>query len=49
MFTKQGKLVASFGHEGLEEGQFGLLCGLVVDTNGYLYVCDLSNNQLQLF
>ena len=49
VFTKQGKFVTSFGHLGLEEDQFVLPCGLVVDTNGYLYVCDLSNNQLQLF
>ena len=49
VLTKQGKFVTSFGHQGLEEGQFALPCGLVVDTNGYLYVCDSSNNQLQLF
>ena len=49
VFTKQGKLVASFGHEGLKEGQFYLPCGLVVATNGYLYVCDSDNNRLQLF
>ena len=49
VFTKQGKLVASFGHQGWKEGQFALPCGLVVDTNGYLYVCDRGNSRLQLF
>ena len=48
VFTKQGKLVASFGHQGWKEGQFNLPCGLVIDTNGYLYVCD-SSDRLQLF
>ena len=49
VFTKQGKFVTSFGHQGLEEGQLGLPCGLVIDTNGYLYVCDSDNDRLQLF
>jgi tripartite motif-containing protein 2/3 len=39
VFTKEGTLVASFGSQGDEEGQFHLPSGLVVDTDGYLYVC----------
>ena len=49
VFTIQGKLVASFGHQGRKEGQFVLPSGLVIDTNGYLFVCDSSNDRLQLF
>ena len=42
-------LVASFGSRGDEEGQFHLPSGLVLDADGYLYVCDYYNDQLQLF
>jgi outer membrane protein assembly factor BamB len=49
VFTKEGTLVASFGNKGYEEGQFGLPSGLVLDADGYLYVCDYFNSRLQLF
>jgi sugar lactone lactonase YvrE len=49
VFTKEGTLVASFGSKGHDEGQFRLPSGLVVDTDGYLHVCDNIKCQLQLF
>jgi tripartite motif-containing protein 71 len=49
VFTKEGTLVASFGSEGREEGQFRLPSALVFDPDGYLYVCDYFNHRLQLF
>ena len=48
VFTKEGALVASFGSEGDEGGQFSFPSGLVVDADGYLYVCDNLNCRLQL-
>jgi tripartite motif-containing protein 2/3/tripartite motif-containing protein 71 len=49
VFTKEGTLVASFGSQGRGEGQFNLPTGLIFDADGYLYVCDKNNDQLQLF
>ena len=48
--SKVGKLVASFGGYGHEEGQFYNPSGLVFDADRFLYVCDSSvNSRLQLF
>ena len=49
VFSKEGKLVTSFGGCGRKEGQFMYPSGLVFDDDGLLYVCDCSNNRLQLF
>ena len=49
VFSKEGKLVTSFGGIGNREGQFINPSGLVFDDDGLLYVCDCSNNRLQLF
>ena len=46
VFTKEGTLVASFGSGGGGEGQFRLPSGLVLDADGYLYVCDYLNGRL---
>ena len=50
MFSKEGKLVASFGSNGSsQQGQFRLPSGLLCDADGFLYVCDRNNDRLQLF
>ena len=49
VFSKEGKLVISFGGFGLEENQFICPSGLVFDIDGFLYVGDNGNNRLQLF
>ena len=49
VFDKEGKFVTSFGGDGSKEGQFSLPCGLVVDNDGILCVCDYGNNRVQLF
>ena len=49
IFTKEGKFVTSYGDCGSDEGQFDFPCGLVVDGDGLLYVCDCFNNRVQLF
>ena len=49
VFTKEGMLVTSFGSMGNKEGQFRFPSGLVLDADGYLYVCDYLNDRLQSF
>ena len=49
VFSKEGKLVTSFGGFGGKEGQFMLPSGLVFDVDGFLYVGDYIKNRLQLF
>ena len=46
VFTSNGQFVTSFGIKG---GRQGDPRGLSVDSNGVVYVCDLSNKRLQLF
>ena len=47
VFSKEGKLVTSFGGAGYKEGQFMCPSGLVCDVDGFFYVGDY--NRLQLF
>ena len=49
VFTSDGMFVSSFGREGSNIYQFKLLVGLRFDLNGFLYVCDSSNNQLVIY
>ena len=49
VFSKEGKLVTSFGGIGYKEGQFICPSGLVFDVDGFFYVGDSYNNRLQLF
>ena len=49
VFSKEGKLMTSVRGFGRKEGQFGYPSGLVFDVDGFFYVCDCSNNRLQLF
>ena len=49
VFGNEGKFVTSFAGYGYNEGQCRLPGGLVVDADGFLYVCDYINNRLQLF
>ena len=49
VFSKEGKLVTSFGGAGYKEGQFICPSGLAFDVDGFLYVGDYSNDRLQLF
>ena len=49
VFSKEGKLVTSFGGIGSKEGQFKFPSGLVFDDDGFLFVGDYGNNRLQLF
>ena len=49
VFTTAGVYVTSFGHRGSKEGEFSLPCDLYINKNGFLYVCDYSNNRIQCF
>ena len=49
MFTRLGEFVTSFGGHGRGEGEFSNPIGLTMDHDGYLYVCDWSNDRVQVF
>ena len=49
VFTSEGQFVTSFGGLGEGPGQFVYPYGLAVDSSGVVYVCDGSNNRIQLF
>ena len=49
VFTKEGKFISSFGNRGHEKGQFLRPCGLAIDGDGFLYVCDCGNSRIQVF
>ena len=48
-FTRDGKLVTSWGTPGKAEGQFHLPHSLAIDPAGKLYVADRANKRIQLF
>ena len=49
VFDRKGQFVSSFGNRGSAEGCFCDPYILRVDKDGVLYVCDYSNNRVQLF
>ena len=49
VFTKKGEFITSFGKAGSKDGHFESPSGLAIDGDGYLYVCDLFNNHMQVF
>ena len=49
VYTTKGKHVTSFGQRGSDEGHFNFPCGANVDKDGSLYICDGSNQRLQIF
>lgn len=49
VFTSEGQFVTSFGRKGDGPGEFKCPRGVVVDTNGLVYVCDEYNNRIQVF
>ena len=48
-FTRDGKLVTSWGTPGAGEGQFHLPHSIAFDGDGKLYVADRSNKRIQIF
>ena len=49
VFTLEGQFVTSFGSKGTGPGQFCWSCGLAVNSNGVVYVCDSINQNVQVF
>uniref|UniRef100_A0A1X7SWB4 SMP-30/Gluconolactonase/LRE-like region domain-containing protein n=1 Tax=Amphimedon queenslandica TaxID=400682 RepID=A0A1X7SWB4_AMPQE len=49
VFTSDGVFVRKFGSKGSNIDQFNNPCGLAFDKNGFLYVCDYSNDRLVLY
>ena len=49
VFTSDGVFVSSFGRKGSNIDQFKYPKGLTFDKEGFLYVCDCSNNQLVIY
>ena len=49
VYTTKGEHVTSFGQFGHDEGDFNSPCGVNVDKDGLLYVCDWCNKRLQIF
>jgi DNA-binding beta-propeller fold protein YncE len=48
-FTKDGRLVKSWGAPGHGPGQFHLPHSIAFDPDGKLYVCDRANKRIQIF
>ena len=48
-FTKDGKLVKTFGKKGSGPGEFDTPHTLAMDTKGRLFVGDRNNNRIQIF
>jgi DNA-binding beta-propeller fold protein YncE len=48
-FTREGKLVASWGAPGHNAGEFHLPHSIATDPDGKLYVADRANKRIQIF
>ena len=49
IFDRKGNFVRAFGGKGNEPGQFGLIWAMHIDHKGLLYVCEQTNNRVQIF
>jgi streptogramin lyase len=48
-YSGAGELVSEFGSVGSDPGQFDLIHGIAVDSEGRIYVADRENNRIQVF
>ncbi len=49
VYTTEGEHVTSFGRCGKDVGDIYHPCGVSVDEDGFVYVCDIGNNRIQVF
>ena len=49
VFTTDGDYVTTFGQHGSCHGDLNYPVGVCVDKDGFVYVCDYTNNRLQIF
>jgi DNA-binding beta-propeller fold protein YncE len=49
IYSPQGSLLGSFGHSGIEVGEFNSPAGLWIDGTNRLYVADTNNGRVQVF
>ena len=49
VFDENGKYIKSFGKRGNKDGEFNSPRAIAVSADGYVYVSDTGNNQLQIF
>ena len=49
VFTTNGDYVTTFGQHGSCHGDLMHPCGVCVDKDGFVYVCDNRNDRLQIF
>ena len=48
-FSPDGKLLLSWGESGTNPGQFNIVHGVNVDSNGWVYIADRENHRIQVF
>lgn len=48
-FSPDGRLIASWGQPGSGPGEFHLVHGIAIDSQGIVYVADRENSRVQLF
>ena len=49
IFLTSGAFITSFGRPGSGEGELQYPRGITTDQDGFLYVCDVYNNRIQVF
>jgi DNA-binding beta-propeller fold protein YncE len=48
-FSREGRLLASWGEPGTGPGQFNVPHGIALDSEGLIYVADRENSRIQVF
>ena len=49
MFRISGEFVYSFGKERSGRGELKHTCGIAVDKDGFMFICDTKNSRIQVF
>ena len=49
VFYTSGEFITSFSRWGYRKGELSHPHGITIDWDGFLYVCDSSNNHIQVF